>query len=342
MASKATAAAKTTPAGHDIPGFSAALIKSLGGTPTNAKIAFLNLWVSHEGNNSGGANGVNNPLNIFVNGKPGNFATQQQGVQATANFLKGSYYNNVTALLKAPKSTGLQLAQAVENSPWDGGFSKTSGHYGATYNPSTGTYSGGSLSKAFASGKAIITTNSDGSITFHNPDGTTVIGRSSGPSIQDTVTGAASSAASSAVNAAEAPVTAAASSVTSALGTAGSDVLYALAVAGGGVLMIVGFILIGADIGLEKFGKTKPAQIGGAVVGGISNQTPGARRERSDSKARTAHVANNRVYRDDARTSAAAHRVRHEQNRAKISGERAKQEAARTKAKTKTYGSVPF
>lgn len=339
MASKATAAAKATPSSHNIQGFSSSLITALGGTPTNAKIAFLNLWVSHEGNNSGGANGVNNPLNIFVNGKPGNFATPQAGVQATAQFLKGSYYSKVTSLLKAPNATGLQLAQAVENSPWDGGFSKTSGHYGATYNPSTGTYSGGSLSQAFSSGAtalantatglkngvtgATANVGTGGPVTFKDANGNTITGQTIGPSLAGQVSGAGTAA----LNAAEKPVT-------DALGNTGRDVLYGLAVLGGGMLMLTGLVLIGADIGLEKLGNNKPTQLAGRAVGGLKAQTPNARGQRREERTYSELATEQTHARARHATARSAEKVKQEKHKTAILSAKATEQRARTKSKT--------
>lgn len=296
MTATKSASNKSTPSSHDPTGFATSLLNAIGATPTKAKVAFINEWMAHEGNNGpAGANGVNNPLNIEQNGSVANFSTPEEGVAATAQFLKGSNYTSVLAQLKKVGSTPLQLAAAVTDSPFD------SGHYGATATKSANgqtSYVGGSLVGSFLP--------SGGGSTIVWGDVTKVAGTAAHyaahpeSGLQED-TSAASSAASS--------------SLDKALGGTASDaehyILYGLAVFGGVLLVLVALILIGADIGIEKIKSTKVAQTGGNAAsklgGGSSAPEPGiplAGQSRRVKRAAGFKPRTDKDDRDDARRAA--------------------------------------
>lgn len=244
----ASATAKTMPAAHNPTGFAQSVLRGLGVQPTRAKVDFLNWWFANEGNNSGGSNGQNNPLNIQgSNPTPYNYSTPAEGVAATVATIKA--YNrpvsqgglgNIYNVLRVPQATGAQLAAAVETSKW------ASSHYGA-YN-AQGKYVGGHLLSRYLpsipKGPGFMTAVGLAGHFATHP----------GAGVQTDV------------QAAKAPLNSTEQAIGSAVNTAGKDLLYGLAIAGGGALCIVGLVLIGADIGLEKLSNTKAARLGGRAA----------------------------------------------------------------------------
>lgn len=299
----ASATAKSTPAAHTPPGFAQAVLKGLGTQPTKAKVDFLNWWFANEGNNSGGSNGINNPLNIQgANPVPYNYATMQQGVAATVATIKsynkpvsqgglGNIYNVITN----PKATGAQIAAAVETSKW------ASSHYGAY--DANGHYVGGHLLSRYLPSAP------------KSPGFWTVVGE------VGHFTAHPGAGVQTDVKAAKAPLNSTEQAIGGAVNTVTKDFLYGLAIAGGGALCIVGLILIGADIGLEKLGKTKPARIGGRAADAFG---PAGRKRRATARENEAYSQLEREHRVQ-RTQIRTRTLQHKESQAKANAKVAKQ-----------------
>lgn len=315
MAAKTTKAktgTKATPPTHNPPGFAALVLQNLRIKPTASKVAFFNLWFANEGNNSGGANGVNNPLNVKgSNPVPYNYSTPQEGAIATANAIR--YNSGILKVLQNPRATVSQLASAVENSRWDGA------HYGATLT-SAGTYVGGLLSReagkvstkgislappAVTAGGTQQAPTNVGASTNPNPPGTivgAVIGGIGAPFV-----GAGSTTASGVKAVTGLPKT-----VENTAVTIGHYAFYAVVIIGGILLLIAGFLLIAADIGLGGIlVHNNPA------VKAYDKVSPKKRQERADESAaqkRTVTVRREtgeaRLYRAQSNAESARHRAR--------------------------------
>lgn len=102
-------------------------------------------------------------------------------------------------------------------------------------------------------------------------------------------------------------------------GDVGKYVAYGAAFLGGGLLIITGLLLIGADIGLSVFARTRVAQAGSRIV-----QAPAARRERkanSDRQARTSarveQIQESKLKQEKHREALARARARTERARAR-------------------------
>lgn len=226
------------PSPHDPPGFAVALLNRLGITPTTSKVNFLNWWFDNEGNNGPpGQNGVNNPLNVSPGGSVANYATMQEGVNATASVLEQSNFSTILNVFKNPNATGAQLAAAVETSPW------ASSHYGG-YN-ANGDYVGGDLIKPYL--PAI--TSSGGLSGILGQIGHNIAHPGSG--LQTTV------------GAAEGVVT---GPIKSTGETIGMYLLYGVAFVAAVIVILTGIILIGADLGIGLLGRTRAAKAGNAVT----------------------------------------------------------------------------
>lgn len=121
--------------------------------------------------------------------------------------------------------------------------------------------------------------------------------------------------------------------VLSALGLTGlaKDALYIAILIGGGLILIVGFILIGADIGLAVFARTKASQKTQIVV----NQLPGNRNKRAqiktDQQARV-QERSERTQEQQTLRQLRIERERHDKtHRAAISKEQLNQQRAKTR-----------
>lgn len=219
-------------------------LSDLGAPASKTNLFFLDLWARFEG----GIN-HNNPLNTSLRTQHStgtwnssgvqNYDTLANGAHAAASTLLNTpnpFYASIISAFRGNASPAT-LAARVTASPWD------AGHYGAKQD-AKGHYIGGNLWNAVVP-------------AIHKPGVGTAIGdvwtyiQHPGRGVQHTAT------------AAEKPV---------------KDtlhyILYGLAIAGGGAMMIVGLILIAADLGLSKrsVGITGPGGIGATV--GPKESTP--------------------------------------------------------------------
>ncbi len=107
--------------------------------------------------------------------------------------------------------------------------------------------------------------------------------------------------------------------VTTALSDTGKYILYGVAFLGGGLLLITGLILIGADIGLGIFARTPQAKLGQKVIGAI----PARREQKANvqrtqrTQARAEQISESRVKQQTHREAVARARVRQERARAR-------------------------
>lgn len=221
---------------HNPPGFGAALLKELGIPATKSRLMFLDVWFANEGNNGPpGANGVNNPLNVSPGGHVANYATQAEGVKATANVLRQSNFASVLAVLRKPGVSPAAIAATVENSPW------ASSHYGA--HKTSGGWVGGHLVSSFLGP------------TVHQPGITDAVGLATHYAVHP-------------VSGLQVTGTAAKNAVTKPLDKIAMYILYGAAVLGGGFMMVIALILVGADIGIARgVQKNSAYKLGAGAVG---------------------------------------------------------------------------
>lgn len=265
------------------------VLKGLNAPVTTTNLNFLSLWQRFEG-----ANNYNNPLNTTLNTKNvvgtwnssgvKQYNSPQAGIDATVQTLKSSYYTGIVSLLRKGNAAPGQLAAAVENSPWDGG------HYGATKGTLGGrtVYSGGRLSQATLGG----------------------LPKGSGGGFLGGVPGDVAHYATHPISGLGVTGKATERIVTKPLDKIGMYVLYGGAIAGGGLLMLTGFVLVAADIGLHKGAQAQANKVAGVpgvgrTVSAIRSRTPKAK-----ARARDEAAYKNRSYRVSREGTGSTRKVR--------------------------------
>lgn len=254
---KAKSTAKTLPAND----WRVGVLRGLKAPVTPTNLAFLSLWQRFEG-----ANSYNNPLNTTLSTKHvvgtwnssgvKQYDSPQAGIDATVATLLNTHgvgYEGIVSLLRKGNAHPGQLAAAVENSSWD------AGHYGAKRG-GNGLYFGGHLSTAVLPGlptKAPSLGSIAGDVAHYTTH----------PGAGLEKTGGA------AANTVKKPLE-------NALGNVGMYILYGSAIVGGGFMMLVALILVGADIGIAKGVQQNSAYKAGAGVIGYRRQRQEAQAEK--------------------------------------------------------------
>ena len=111
-------------AAPSVPNWQAQILHALGAPVTPANLTFLNAWARAEGGTAS-----NNPFNT-TQSAPGassynrvgvrNYATPQQGIQATVQTLQNGHYGNILSALRQG-SSAQAAASALAASPWGTG-----------------------------------------------------------------------------------------------------------------------------------------------------------------------------------------------------------------------------
>lgn len=224
----------------------AAVLRGIDAPVTKTNLMFMALWRRFEGGPA------DNPLNTSLSTSQATgtvnssgvkrYASVQAGIEATVATLKGGYYSNVVSELRRGASLP-QLATAVQDSPWD------AGHYGAV---KRGNYFiGGNLWKA-------------------------AVGEAQGAPIKRPGLGTAlGDAAHYAAHPLAGTQKTGSAAVSAAKGSVGKDIgkwiLYGTAVAGGMVLVVVGFILVAADLGVSRLNSHPAVKTGRRVSGAFGS-----------------------------------------------------------------------
>ena len=290
-----------TPSPHDPPGFAQLLLQKLGIQPTQAKVTFLNWWFDNEGNNGPpGNNGVNNPLNVSPGGSVANYNSPDEGATATAAVLQQSNFSQILAAFQNPNATGAQLAAAVETSPW------ASSHYGAY--DSQGNYVGGHLIQPY-----LPANRSPGTLA-------SILGQVGHYTVHP-------------VAGLQATASAGEKAALSGLSDTAKYVLYGVAMLGGALILITGFILIGADIGLAT---TRNRKMQSIIIQPVKKRIGGRESETQEER-------DNRQLRDlerEERIRRSRARTRYDVNRARIQREKANK-LQRQAARNRNPGELP-
>lgn len=241
-------------AGFDYNAFTSQVLGKIGAPDTFYNKALFLAWYNKESTTA-----TNNPLaTTLPYGGAGtfngvgvkNYASFQDGVNATAQTLLGGNYSGIVNDLRKGNVDPVKVVSqnAEEFNTWGGSVGPD------------GTHATGSYAPSLASDL-----KSEGDQT-----------------IFQSVTGGISSGISSAVSAGE-------SGITGGLSDIGKYVAYGAAFLGGSLLILLGIVLIGADIGLAVFARTKTANTGQKVVGAFGERKE--QKQQREYRARTSERA---------------------------------------------------
>jgi len=251
--------------------FASGILGGIGAPDSPSNHQFMIAWMGGESTTA-----ANNPLattqpaagtSDFNSVGVKNYPNPQTGLKATVQTLVNGYYNGIVSDLRKGNVPPQQIIDnnASELGTWGTGATLVSARLSQL---NSGTLTSASVAPGL------------GPINFSGGGGI-IGGITSAPG---DIAGAAGSVASGVGSAITNPgglISGAASGIGSAISGAlgldkiGKDIMYAVAILGGGAIMLLGILLVGADLGLSVIASRNPVvKAATKRVGGGSNSSP--------------------------------------------------------------------